>query len=447
MARTIDPFDTTRAVVTRTDGSEIARYLLFAFLLGIAISPRIRIESDVIITIRIPIDLRIQDILLVPSILYLAGSMRPPSRAALTSVLGVALPVFLWLAALATAVVSFGSPEVTAFTRIAYLGRTVEMFVLAAVIAGLYVRAGDRALSAALLALYVGAAMNFLWVLYQYVEGVHRTALGSRVGDLIDSYGPKLVGEASAFGTGQYFAFVAALGAAEIRARVGRQAIGLLLLAAGLVGATMAESRISMGIIAVIIVMTFAVSTVRKRILNPGRVFFGALIAAGALMAFGDQLQGRLSLEAIRRSVDDRVYGIWEPLIDYVLAHPLTGVGPGGLTPELPNAEAHNIVLRAFLDFGIPAGVAFLSLFVIVIARANIASKLPDADGELRLFSNFAMIAVLAVLASGMVQDALTAVTSSHLAMISIALFAAAFAKDRDRRRAESLPPSTSAPP
>ncbi len=438
VARTIDPISTTRAPVARTGGSDIARILLFAFVLGIAISPRIRIDTDVI---SIPVDLRIQDLLIGPSILYLVGSVKPATKDALASVFGVALPVFFWLAALATTVAAWESPEIGMFRRLAYLGRTMEMFVLAAVIAGLYLRAGDRATRTALLALYVSAAMNFFWVLYQFVAGFQRTALGSRVGDLIDSYGPKLVGEASAFGTGQYFAFVAALGAAEIRARVGRQAIGLLLLAAGLVGATMAESRISMGIIAVIIVMTFAVSTVRKRILNPAGVFFGSLIAAAALLAFGEQLQGRLSMAAIRKSVDDRVYGIWEPLLDFVLANPLTGVGPGGLTPELPNAEAHNVVLRAFLDFGIPAGLAFLALFVVVIVRANFASKLPDADGELRLFSNFAMISVLAVLASGMVQDALTAVTSSHLTMISIALFAAVFAKERDRRRPRSFEP------
>lgn len=445
MARTISsPSGTTPTDVgTRNRGSDIARYLLFAFVLGIAISPRIRIDTDII---SIPVDLRIQDILIGPSILYLAGSVKPATKDALASVLGVALPIFVWLAALAATVAAWESPEIGMFRRLAYLGRTLEMFVLAAVIAGLYLRAGDRAMRAALLALYVGAAMNFLWVFYQYVAGFQRTALGSRVGDLIDSYGPKLVGEASAFGTGQYFAFVAALGAAEIRAGVGRQAIGILLLAAGLVGATMAVSRISMGIIAVIILMTFAVSTVRKRIFNPAGVFFGVLIAAAALLAFGEQLQGRLSLAAIRKSVDDRVYGIWEPLLDYVLANPFTGVGPGGLTPELPNAEAHNIVLRAFLDFGIPAGIAFLALFVIVIVRANLASKLPGAEGELRLFSNFAMISVAAVLASGMVQDALTAVTSSHLTMISIALFAVAFAKERDRRRARAIESPATAP-
>ncbi len=445
MAATISPIGTTPGDAdTRTGGSDIARYLLFAFVLGIAISPRIRVETDIV---RIPVDLRIQDILIGPTILYLVGSVKPATKNALASIFGVALPLFLWLSALAVTVVAWESPEIGTFRRLAYLGRTWEMFALAAVIAGLYLRAGDRAMRAALFALYVGAAMNFLWVFYQYVAGFQRTALGSRVGDLIDSYGPKLVGEASAFGTGQYFAFVAALVAAEIRARVGRRTVGIALVAAGLVGATMAVSRISMGIIAVIILMTLSLSTVRRRLLKPGGVFFGVLIAAAGLLAFGEQLQGRLSLAAIRKSVDDRVYGSWEPLLDFVLAKPFTGVGPGGLTPELPNAEAHNVVLRAFLDFGIPAGTAFLALFVIVIVRANVASKLPESDGELRLFSNFAMISVLAVLASGMVQDALTVVTSSHLAMVSIALFAAAFVKDRDRRHASSLESSATAQP
>jgi hypothetical protein len=435
VARTNSPGVATRTLVaTRNGGSDLARYLLFAFLLAIAISPRVRFESD---AISIPIDLRIQDLLIVPSLLYLAASVKPAVRSALTSVLGSALPLFLWLSALAATVASIDSPEVSIFRRLAYLGRSVEMFVLAAVIAALYIRAGDRALRTALGAVYLGAAMNFLWVLYQFITGFHGTALGSSVGDLIDSYGPKLIGEASAFGTGQYFAFIAAMGAAEVRAH-GRRGAGVLLLAAGLIGATMAESRISMGIIAVIIVMTFAMSTARKRVLNAGGVFFGGLFVVCALLAFGDMLQGRLSWAHIHQSVDDRIYGIWSPLVTYVLDHPLTGVGPGGLTQDLPNAEAHNIVLRACLDFGIPAGLTFLALFVIVVVRANVASRLPGKDEELRLFSNFAMVSIIAVLVSGMVQDALTAVTSSHLAMISLALFAAVFAKERDRLRTSS---------
>lgn len=349
------------------------------------------------------------------------------------SVFGWTLPAFFWLAALSTTIVAIDAPQISIFRRVAYLGRTIELFVLAAVIAGLYLRSGDKARQTALGALYLGAAANFLWVLYQYLAGFNGTLLGSSVSELIQSYGPKLIGEASAFGTGQYFVFVASLGAAEVRARVGRRFLGILLMGIGLFGATLAESRISMGVIAVIILLVFVLSNARKRILNPGGIHIGILLVALFFVAFGTELGGRLSSEAINRGVNDRVEGIWKPLLSYVLDNPLTGIGPGGLTPELPRTEAHNVILRALLDFGIPAGLAFLSLFVVVIVRAGAASKLPGANDELRLFSNFAMLSTIGILVSGMVQDSLTAVTSSHLSMIAIALFSVAFARERDR--------------
>lgn len=430
MAGTTPWSGAARPVASSDEGSRLAQAFLFAMILAVAISPRFRFGFT---PVALTVDFRIQDILIVLVLFYLVLSVKPETKSPLMSVFGWTLPAFFWLAALSTTIVAIDAPQISIFRRVAYLGRTIEIFVLAAVIAGLYLRSGDKARQTALGALYLGAVANFLWVLYQYLAGFNGTLLGSSVSELIQSYGPKLIGEASAFGTGQYFVFVASLGAAEVRAGVGRRFFGILLMGIGLFGATLAESRISMGVIAVIILLVFVLSNARKRIFNPGGIYIGILLVALFFVAFGTELGGRLSSEAITRGVNDRLEGIWKPLLSYVLDNPLTGIGPGGLTPDLPRTEAHNVILRALLDFGIPAGLAFLSLFVMVVVRSSAAAKLPGANDELRLFSNFAMLSTIGILVSGMVQDSLTAVTSSHLAMIAIALFSVAFARERDR--------------
>ncbi|MCP6031679.1 hypothetical protein NL371_26670, partial [Klebsiella pneumoniae] len=76
---------------------------------------------------------------------------------------------------------------------------------------------GYRALHTVFGAVTLGAFLNLLWFGYQLVVGTPQTLVGQEVGDQIESYGPKLIGEPSAFGTGQYWAFVAAVAAARLK--------------------------------------------------------------------------------------------------------------------------------------------------------------------------------------------------------------------------------------
>lgn len=403
--------------------SRAAAVLLFVLVLAITVSPRLRLGGGGAQVI----DIRLQDLLLVPILLFLLINRRHFSP--LFRLWGWLMPVFFWLLLLSFALLlSFTYTDPTPMRRILFLGRGVEIFVIAAAVAGLYLRAGPTALQTTLRAFHIAAAANFAWVVYQFATGSNGTLIGGDVGDDIQSYGPKLIGEPSAFGTGTFFAFIAALGVAQLRARTGKPLPSVVLIAMGAAGAILAESRASILVIGFVVVLLLVVSRGRT-IVNPVGAMFVVLAAAIVGLTVIPELEGRLSFEAVIGALGFRATEVWIPLLHALAANPFFGVGPGGLVPPLA-IEGHNIAMRAFLDYGIVLGSMFLAFFVVVVVKAWKATRRSDQhDADHRTFSNLALIFTLAIFVAGLTQDALTAVTSSHLAMVAIGLFAAANAR------------------
>lgn len=184
----------------------------------------------------------------------------------------------------------WSTPDMSTPHTVAYLGRTLETVVLA--VAVLYRLAGDRARSTALGSLNVAIAANVLWVGYQYATGKQSTLIDSGVGDLIESHDPKLIGEGSAFGTGFFFALVAALGCAELLTRAVTRWAGPLLMAIGLIGAYISQSRASVGAAAVCIVAAVVLPDVHRksRVVAVGALALAAPVAVPKLPQ-----KGRLS--------------------------------------------------------------------------------------------------------------------------------------------------------
>lgn len=412
----------------KPDTSRIAATFLFVMLVAVGVGPRLRVGG----LGELDIDLRTQDLLIAPAILYLILSFKPATKQPLMRLWGLALPAFLWCAMMVTILTAAFAPEVNILRRVAFLGRTVELFVLAAVIAGLFLRAGSLASKTTVRALKLAVLANIGWVLYQAVTGTRETLLGGETGNLIESYGPKLVGEASAFGAGQFFVFATALGAALFRSRQSTRFTASLFMVAGVAGAALVESRISLGISVIIVALQFNATRNRKVRFNPFGVTIGILLAImAALTVLPAIAKDRLSPENIEESLGIRITGIWEPLLPYVLNNPLLGIGPGGLTPSMPRSEAHNIVLRAALDFGVVGGALFIALFVTAVRKASAATKLETTPDTLA-FATLCKYGVGGILLSGMVQDALTGVTSSHLAMVAMGLFAVTWANHQN---------------
>lgn len=402
-------------------GSKAAAIWLVLLILAISLTPRLRLDGGADGNI----DLRLQDILMVPIVLFLIVNRRP--FAPLRTLWGWLLPTFLCLAVMVALLVTMLDPEVSLFRRAAFFARGLELFVLAAVVAGLYLRAGGRALQAALGAISWAAIVNFGWVSYQLYSRDNFALLGGEVGDNIESYGPKLIGEASAFGTGQFFAFVAAVGVARWQGRIGNRWRAFALILMGAAGAWVSSSRVSILAI-VLLALVMLIVPYGRRALSPAGVTFAAIGAVIAMLTVLPELAGRLTPEAIAFSLGFRITAIWEPLFDALGRSPFLGIGPGALSPPMA-IEAHNIILRALLDYGVIVGVMFLALFLVVIRKSWRATREPEAASDHRVFSNLSLLFVVAVLVSGMFQDALTGVTSSHLAMLSIGLFAAVNAR------------------
>lgn len=402
-------------------GNRISALLLFLLILAVCVGPRLRVSGDGADRI----DIRYQDILLIPAMFHLLASNAHNMRWPLFRLVGYRLPVFVFGAIVVTVIIAVINPDVEILRRVFFLGRGFELFVIAAVAAGLFFSARDRGARASLQAVYLAAYGNAAWMGYQMYAGKTGTLLGSTVGATIESYGPKLIGEGSAFGTGQFFAFTAAVAVAQLRAKYGRRLPPLLLLAVSAGGAWVSQSRISIGVIAVCVAVLLVLSTRRGNLLNIGRTALAAILLWAAVEFVLPQLQGRQSLEGVEAGVGVRVDNVWGPLLEVMGNNPLMGAGPGGLVGDLP-VEAHNIYLRAVLDYGLVVGAIFIAIFLGVMFRGFKASKDPEMSPDGKLFANLAFLAVLGVLVSGFVQDALTGVMSSHLTMLAIGLFAGA---------------------
>lgn len=412
--------------------SNIAAILLFLLVLTIGIGPRISLGV-------VDAEIRAQDLLILPLMVYLALSRTPPTTLPVQRLLGIALPVFLGASVVVVAVAAFVFPEIDLWRRITYYGRTIEMLFLAIVVAGLYLRAGRKALGAFLSAVTIGAVLNLVWFGYQMAIGIPQTLVGQEVGDQIESYGPKLIGEPSAFGTGQYWAFVAAVAAARLKT-ANRPVLTMLLFLGAVAGAWLAESRISVGSSLVILAVVLVLGKDRQRRVNVFGTLAGITVGIIGLVQIVPLLGGRVSPDSIREGFDFRIDNIWAPFLDKIFSSPLIGVGPGGLLGETYLSEGHNIVLRAMLDFGIVVGILFIWLFIRAMIRGFRLAQRVDVDQTTRIAGYVGAFCILSTLVSGQVQDALTAVMPAHLTMIALGVLAAQRALWTDTQAIQSPP-------
>lgn len=400
--------------------NKVAAWLLFLLILAICIGPRLRSgDGDS------RVDIRYQDILLIPSFLYVLATRKPGDPRPLLVAFGRwAIPLFIYGATFAAILTSFDG-DIGLVRRVSYLGRALELFLLASVAAGLFIRSGTAAPKAALRAVHFAAHTNIAWMAFQAATGKTGTFLGASVGATIESYGPKLIGEGSAFGTGQFFAFTAAVAVAQLRARYTGGGPAVLLLAVSAIGAWLSQSRISIGVVILSVAVLLVLATKKGRLFNFGRTLIAVALGVWATEFILPHLQGRQSIGGVESGLDVRIADVWGPLLDALGNSPILGVGPGGLTNGLP-IEGHNIYLRAALDYGLIIGPLFIGILVYAMFKALTVSRNAEQPASVRLFANLAFMGALGALFSGFVQDAMTGVMSSHLTMLSLGLFAGA---------------------
>jgi hypothetical protein len=403
-------------------GRPTAHLLLTAMILAIGLGPRIRVPG----LLDRAVDLRVQDLLLIPALLYV-GSRTPSLR----DVWGRWAAYFVVGAVTLTGIRLLLDPSISIIRSVAYLGRGIELFVLAAVVAGLFRLSGHAAGRVALRAIHAAIIGNLLWVAYQMATGANGTLLGSSVGNILDGYGPKLVGEGSAYGSGIFLAFTVAVGCAEWLSGATSRWWAGSLVAAGAVGTYLVQSRVSLAAVAAcLLALLFLPVGDRRRSVSGG---LSLAVVAMAIYVFADRLipqSGRLSGGGMDTSLGDRVEGIWGPLIDILLSGPnlLVGIGVGQLgTSDYPHwVEAHNIVLRSLLDYGLPITIAYFATFATILVRVLHCATATGIPRERQLWASLCAVTIIAVTVTGALQESLSAVMSSHLLVLTVGLFAGA---------------------
>jgi len=417
--------------------SLFAASLLALLIATICLSPRLRLAG--VFPDLQTVDLRWQDLLLLPMALVLVVGLGRRRRGPLISLFGYGLPVFVWGLLLIVASHMLSNSDVSALRRIAFGGRVIELFVLGAVVAQLYLRSGTLAAKTVIGSLQFVIIANGLWVGYQFVTGYQGTLLGSAVGDRLTSYGPKLVGEGSAFAAGQFFTFSTAVGIAQFRSRIVPRRVAAVPVLIGILGVILSESRVSIAGTAFVLLSFAGLSTrsyFGKIRLNAGGLVLASLALATILLIFLPAIQeSRFNPERLYSGLQVRVDGVWLPFGEMVLERPLGGLGPGGITPEMSSPEAHNAFLRALVDFGLVFGPLFVYLFL----RAMVTALKLGLSSDSKAASMFGYLAFLytgAVLISGTMQDSMTVVMSTHLLMLALGLLAAEIARHATSERA-----------
>lgn len=395
-------------------------WLLATIILSIGLSPRIRVGQ---LAGERAVDLRAQDFLILIGLTYLLLNLSGQRIPSLKPVWGRWFVTFAYAAAIITVLHMLFNGDVSAVRRISYLGRAIESFLLASVVAGLYLATGPRARHITLRTIHFIIVANTAWFAVQVATGTARPLLGDDLGAV--NYGPQLIGEPSAFGAGAFFVFTAALGVAEYRSQLTSRRWAVGLVVAGLVGALLSQSRISIGAAAALLIF-LVLKTANDR--RPNAVRLLGFLTALALVV--PVVQGtfseRLTLDRIAAGFGVRAQEIWPPAAEAIAANPFFGVGPGALgTGDLPWVEAHNIVLRALLDYGMFGALLFFGIFAAVAHRGRRAAALPNADAHLPTFATTARLFIIAMALAGVLQDTYTAVTSTHLMMLATGLFAA----------------------
>ncbi len=306
----------------------------------------------------------------------------------------------------------------------AFLTRQLEPIVLVVVVSRLYRQGGRKATAWSLHCLHF-AALSISLVRTPICFRRRTTLFGSELGCQIESYGPKLVGEPSAFGTGSFFAFVAALAIAELQAGIYPKIIPASLFVSSAICCYLSQSRSSLVAIAVLAVL-FIVQRGGADQIFGSKLLHAGLFIAGIAAILSSDVNPRMSEGGVDGSVDGRITGIWQPLWEHMGNHPvalLLGVAPADWAPSvaLRTFLAHNMIVQSG-STSPPGAVALCVALIATVCNAHRARTTPHASPSMTLHANLAINCTVWITTAGLVQDSFTAVTSSHLLMLAVGL-------------------------
>lgn len=396
----------------KAPGYKSARFLLSLLVLFVALSPRIRLSplGDH------SVDLRLQDLILVPALIYVCIQAGNPF--ARLKILWGHFAFLFCFGSLCLLLLHGLLWGLELLYPIAVLGRALEILVLVVVSSALYRLGGTWSARTFLRTAALAGLLNSVWVGYQLVTSTSSTLLG----DVYESavYGPRLFGEPSVFGAGVFFVWVTSIGVSDIKRRVRPSLSATLQVVLGVAGAAVVQSRVAL-LCCVLLLVYLCINRRKSWLGNLARVavlFWGLLLI---LLVTKPDILLRLTASDVIASSIFRLTNIWQPLIDVLISNPILGIGPGSLgTAYYPWGEAHNVFLRAILEYGVVVGSCFIGIFVVSLLRAWRwrDEKVRSLEGGTIL--TLGAVFGASVLVMGLFQDSLTAVMSTHLLAISL---------------------------
>lgn len=256
---------------------------------------------------------------------------------------------------------------------------------------------------------------------------------------LLESYGPRLIGEASPFATGGFFMLVFLLTlSAYLFSRAGnRRWLYSVFCGMLFVGVAVSFARVAM--IGAIVGAVVLLTKCELRIGIKTTLILIGMLAMGALMMdnLGYLVEGgRVSYAGISNGVVERVEEIWIPLLQQQNVRSLlVGFGKGalGTLKGLEATEAHNHYLRVFLESGLFGLVAFIGLLgsvMVLSARVFKGGKLAIS----KVLGGATLAATVGLSVAALFQDVFTPVVVNELWWVLIGLTAAAHRMERNLR-------------
>ncbi len=403
-------------------------------LVAIGISPRIPLP------IAIPyrrFDIRVEDILLLGLLWGWLLALVVGPQLYVPSILGV-MAIYTAAVVLTT---GFGllSETVPLSRALPYTLKEVEYFLIFCVVANwVHTQASLRAAVTALIG--VGVA-NMLWVCVQLVTGKNRQMfdvpgdyLSTRIFQnqfLLDSYGPRLIGESSPLSTGGLFmvAFLLGLSLLLFSAQGSQKKVWLALSLGFAICTFLSASRTS----CLVAVLGAGVLLFLSKRLK-GLAFVAVIGSVGTVAVlhlhkaryFAEFIGERWNPSIIAFGLTVRRQGIWKPMTEAAYLRFLTGYGTGslGLVPGTL-AEAHNAYLRVLLESGLFGLLAFLALLATILlhtARLHRQSGL----GICKVVSAAALAVTFGISFGALFEDIFTPVVLNELVWVLLGLAAAA---------------------
>jgi hypothetical protein len=394
-----------------------AHVLAIAVLtLSVALSPRFTVGT---LAYGKNVDIRIEDVLIVPLALLVARRPRLPGP--LTGILCAYFAVGC-VSTMVGALVGWVEP----LRAVLYFAKEAELVAyLAIALAYLQSVTTVRAVVSVLL---LGGLINGIYVLEQVRTGNY---LGLKEG----YYGVALIGEATPFTVSAYFGMMVLLGlAATELPGWWTKAAGLFCIGSGGVGVIAGMSRASVVAGTVVLGVWFALKLGRggrnrSRLLGIAAL---AIVIAAAGASYSKLLNDRDAPLAIRRIGDlltgdaqqtyqkSRVDDVYINYVDPILRNPLFGLGKSITGTDLP-IEAHNYYLRVVAEEGL-LGLAFFCAALVYILRVSWRLQSRGIGPWQRAIGQWCLLSTVFLSITALAQDTFIVVRIAEMFWLMVAV-------------------------